>query len=188
MFLMNDYDNSTELYQYELLGIFVHFCLRELVSNDGNLIARFLNGKHFYKIGLTMSKKNTPGKIQEHLNTLHQWTQYKKGLCESCEGLCCYMPVEARVSDLIRLGILVDFHLELSPKEQIKEALKNPAVTRFTPSTEKFTLAQKPDGSCFYLDKFKKCTRYQDRPDTCRNHPQVGPRPGYCAYMKKESP
>ncbi|MCF5394086.1 YkgJ family cysteine cluster protein, partial [Pseudomonas syringae] len=23
-------------------------------------------------------------------------------------------------------------------------------------------------------------------PDTCRNHPKVGPRPGYCAYKPKE--
>lgn len=134
-----------------------------------------------------MSKKNTPGKIQEHLNKLHLWSLYKKGLCESCEGLCCYMPVEVEISDLIRLGILTDFHLELSLKEQIKEALKDPAVVRYTPSSSKFTLAQKPDGSCIYLDATKKCTRYENRPDTCRNHPKIGPRPGYCAYMKKET-
>lgn len=96
------------------------------------------------------------------------------------------MPVEVRTSDLIRMGILIDFHLELPLKEQIKEALKHPSVIRYTPSTEKFTLAQKPDGACFFLDKNKKCTIYGDRPDTCRNHPQIGPRPGFCAYMKKE--
>lgn len=135
-----------------------------------------------------MSKKNTPGKIQEHLNTLHQWVPYKKGLCQSCEGLCCYMPVEITVVDLVGLGILTDFHLELSLKEQVKEALRNPAVQRYTPSTEKFTLAQRPDGSCYFLDREKKCTRYEARPDTCRNHPQIGPRPGHCAYMKKTSP
>ncbi|MBC7429935.1 MAG: YkgJ family cysteine cluster protein, partial [Bacteriovorax sp.] len=46
-------------------------------------------------------------------------------------------------------------------------------------------LKQKPDGSCFFLDINKKCTQYDQRPDTCRNHPQVGPRPGFCGYMKK---
>ncbi len=134
-----------------------------------------------------MSKKNTPGKIEELLKDTKRWTAYKKNLCESCEGLCCYMPVEVETSDLIRLGVLVDFHLELSPKELVKEALKNPAVARFTSSSNKFTLAQKPDGSCFFLDQTKKCTRYNDRPNTCRNHPQIGPRPGYCAYMKTET-
>jgi Fe-S-cluster containining protein len=126
-------------------------------------------------------KKN----IQEHLNDLKGWTKYKKGLCDTCLGLCCYMPVEAKISDLIRLNILDDFHLELSLREQIKDALKNPAILRYTPSTEKFTLAQKPDNSCYFLDTNKRCSRYEDRPDTCRNHPQVGPKPGFCAYYKK---
>lgn len=134
-----------------------------------------------------MSKKNTPGKIQELLKDLNYWSLYKKGLCDTCEGLCCYMPVEVMTADLIRLGILGDFHLELSPKEQIKDALRHPGVLRYTPSTSKFTLRQKPDGSCFFLDANKRCTQYDTRPDTCRNHPKVGPRPGFCAYMKKES-
>lgn len=128
-----------------------------------------------------MNKKN----IQEHLNDLKGWTRYRKGLCETCQGLCCYMPVEVKVHDLIRLNILDEFHLELSEREQIKDALKHPSILRYTPSTEKFTLKQKPDGSCYFLDNDKKCTRYNDRPDTCRNHPQIGPRPGFCAYMKK---
>lgn len=126
-------------------------------------------------------KKN----IQEHLNDLQGWTKYKKGLCETCAGLCCYMPVEVKIKDLIRLKILNEFHLELSEREQIKDALKHPSILRFTPSTEKFTLRQKPDGSCYFLDANKKCTEYELRPDTCRNHPQIGPRPGYCGYMKK---
>lgn len=133
-----------------------------------------------------MSKKNTPAKIEELLKNLSHWTHYKKGMCESCEGLCCYMPVEAVTSDLIRMGILVEFHLELSEKEQIKEALKHPGVTRFTASTGKFTLAQKPDSSCFFLDSNKRCTQYEVRPDTCRNHPKIGPKPGFCAYMKRD--
>jgi Fe-S-cluster containining protein len=126
-------------------------------------------------------KKN----IQEHLNDLQGWTKFKKGLCETCAGLCCYMPVEVKISDLIRLNILDQFHLELSNREQIKDALKHPSILRYTPSSEKFTLKQKPDGSCFFLDSNKLCSRYIDRPDTCKNHPQIGPRPGFCAYIKK---
>ncbi|MDO9182731.1 MAG: YkgJ family cysteine cluster protein [Bacteriovorax sp.] len=126
-------------------------------------------------------KKN----IQEKLNDLQGWTKYKKGLCDSCMGLCCYMPVEVRVSDLIRLNILDEFHLQLNEREQIKDALKHPAILRYTPSSKMFTLKQKPDGSCYFLDLNKKCTQYETRPDTCRNHPQIGPRPGYCAYTKK---
>jgi Fe-S-cluster containining protein len=134
-----------------------------------------------------MSKKNTPGKIQEHLKDINRWSLYKKDMCGTCEGLCCYMPVEVETSDLIRMGILVEFHLELSQKEQIKAAITHPGVQRYTPSSGKFTLAQSPDGSCYFLSREKKCTNYEQRPDTCRNHPKIGPKPGFCAYMKKES-
>jgi Fe-S-cluster containining protein len=134
-----------------------------------------------------MSKKNTPGKIEELLKDLNRWTHYKKGMCETCEGPCCYMPVEVKTSDLIRLGILANFHLELTLKEQIKDALKHPGVKRYTPSTEKYTLSQKPDSSCFFLDSQKRCSQYDSRPDTCRNHPKIGPKAGFCAYMKKEN-
>ncbi len=140
-----------------------------------------------------MSKKNTltnelsPSLRDEHLKNLNRWTLYKKGMCDTCEGLCCYMPVEIEISDLVRMNLLTDFHLELDLKEQIKEALKHPSVVRFTASTNKFTLKQKVDGSCFYLDSKKRCTIYDQRPNTCRNHPKIGPKPGFCAYMKKSN-
>ncbi|MEX8496351.1 YkgJ family cysteine cluster protein, partial [Leptothrix ochracea] len=28
----------------------------------------------------------------------------------------------------------------------------------------------------------RRCTVYEQRPNTCRKHPQVGPKPGYCPY------
>ena len=125
-------------------------------------------------------KKN----IHDHLGDLASWTKYKKGLCETCVGSCCFMPVEVNVSDLVRLNILDEFHLVLTVREQIKDALKHPAILRYTPSTEKFTLRQKSDGSCYFLDSNKKCKLYNQRPDTCRNHPEVGPRPGFCGHLQ----
>ena len=134
-----------------------------------------------------MSKNNTPAKIKEVLDNLNRWTAYKKDLCNTCEGLCCYMPVELETSDLIRMNILTDFHLELSLKEQTRDALKHPSVARYTPSSMKYTLKQKPNGTCYYLDDNKRCTIYEMRPNTCRNHPKVGPRPNFCAYLKKDN-
>ncbi len=123
--------------------------------------------------------------IDDHLNNLRDWLPFKKEMCESCVGTCCYMPVEVMVPDLVRLKILDDFHLELPERDQIKIALKNPAIKRYTPSTEKFTLAQKSNGSCFYLEKNGRCSQYDLRPNTCRNHPRIGPKPNFCAYLKK---
>jgi Fe-S-cluster containining protein len=95
------------------------------------------------------------------------------------------MPVEVTISDLIRMGILAEFHLDLPEREQIKDALKHPSVERYTKSTDKFTLAQQANASCFYLDKNGRCSIYEVRPETCRNHPKIGPKPRFCAYYPK---
>lgn len=128
-----------------------------------------------------MTKKNP----LDLLNDLRLWKQYTKGMCDSCIGLCCYMPVEVKIPDLIRMEILTEFHLELSELEQIKEALKHPSVNRYTKSTGKFSLNQKANASCYFLDSKGRCTIYDKRPDTCRNHPKIGPKPNYCAYYPR---
>jgi Fe-S-cluster containining protein len=33
--------------------------------------------------------------------------------------------------------------------------------------------------------KTRRCTVYDKRPNTCRLHPQVGPRPNHCPYGNK---
>jgi hypothetical protein len=49
-----------------------------------------------------------------------------------------------------------------------------------------FTLVQHSSGDCLYLDReSRRCTIYERRPDTCRNHPTIGPRPGFCAWKQK---
>lgn len=95
------------------------------------------------------------------------------------------MPVEASLSDLVRMNILDEFHLEMSLEEQVKIAIKHPAINRFTKSSMKFTLNQKPNQSCHYLDQSGRCQIYDKRPDTCRNHPKIGPKPNYCAFFSK---
>lgn len=124
--------------------------------------------------------------IGDRLNHLQDWLTFKKEMCETCIGTCCYMPVEVLIPDLLRLNILDEFHLEFSLKEQIKEALKHPAVKRYTASTEKFTLQEKVNGACYFLNKDGRCSVYDQRPNTCRNHPRIGPKPNFCAYIKKD--
>lgn len=125
--------------------------------------------------------------MKQLLDHLNRWTKYKKGLCRDCQASCCYMPVELTLEESFQLLEMDDFVKELSEKEQLKLVLANEAIKRYTPSTKKLTLAVHPDGRCWFLDaKSKQCTRYDLRPSTCRQHPQVGPRPGFCAYLKKE--
>nr|WP_256595704.1 YkgJ family cysteine cluster protein [Chromobacterium violaceum] len=34
----------------------------------------------------------------------------------------------------------------------------------------------------------RRCTIYERRPNTCRNHPKVGPKPNFCAYTRDSRP
>lgn len=112
------------------------------------------------------------------------WTRYRAGLCDSCAANCCTMPVEVRLPDLVRLGLVDPFEAEHEPAKQIaKRLLKAGVLDHFNFRNEIFTLARRADGDCRYLDDAtRRCTVYAQRPDTCRKHPQVGPRPGHCPF------
>ncbi len=123
--------------------------------------------------------------LNQMLYELRQWRKFEKNLCDSCIGSCCYMPVEIPLEDLYLQGFLDPFYKDLDDKDQIKEALKLKFVKRYTPSTKKFTLHQKKDLSCFFLLENGRCSIYENRFSTCRNHPKIGPKPNHCAYIKK---
>ena len=112
------------------------------------------------------------------------WTRYKKGLCNTCQANCCTMPLEVKLSDLVRLGLVEAFEAQnFDPKAIGLRLHKAKVVERYTAKTEKFTMRRRADGDCQYLDeRTRRCTVYADRPDTCRLHPQVGPRPDFCPY------
>ncbi|MCJ8170220.1 YkgJ family cysteine cluster protein [Atopomonas sediminilitoris] len=117
------------------------------------------------------------------LDRTDTWIRYEKGLCKGCQAACCNLPVEARLGDLIRLGVADEFERGEPLKNIAKRLLKEGVVEHFQARTKLFTLARVSNGDCLYLDqKTRLCTVYDKRPETCRNHPQVGPRPGYCAF------
>jgi uncharacterized protein len=112
------------------------------------------------------------------------WTRYRKGLCEGCEARCCTMPVEVRVPDLVRLGVVEPFEAEHETAAAIARRLTREGIVgHFNHKRAIFTLARRAGGDCLFLDEqARRCTVYERRPDTCRQHPAVGPRPGYCPY------
>ena len=128
-------------------------------------------------------KPNIPAANIDNLST---WVKYKSRLCSSCRGTCCSLPVEVRFSDLVRMGVVDEFEVHEQPKMLARRLMKQGIVGHFNHKTEVFTLSRYANDDCIYLDqKSRLCTIYQQRPDTCRNHPQVGPKPGYCAYQPK---
>ena len=114
------------------------------------------------------------------------WQRYDKRLCHSCRATCCTLPVEVRLDDLVRLGLADEFERGEPLKNVFRRLSKTGVVERLNLKSELFTLKRMANGDCQYLDRAsRRCTVYEQRPDTCRNHPQIGPRPGYCVYQPK---
>ena len=114
------------------------------------------------------------------------WTKYRKPLCDTCIANCCRMPVEVTIDDLIRLGVVDAFATEERLKRVATKLKKVGVIEHYTPSRAIFTLARRANLDCIYLDqKSRRCTVYNVRPEICRKHPQIGPKPGYCPYETK---
>lgn len=120
------------------------------------------------------------------INRPSTWVKYQKNLCRDCQAKCCSMPVEMKIKDLIRLEVIDEFE-SLEPAKKIARRLKKEGIIdRFNHKRQIFTLARLANSDCIYLHpRTRACTVYDKRPQICRNHPQVGPRPGYCAYQKR---
>ncbi|KPX39984.1 Uncharacterized protein family [Pseudomonas syringae pv. helianthi] len=121
------------------------------------------------------------------LDRIDTWAKYSSHMCGGCVSSCCTLPVEVKIKDLIRIGIVDEFERGDPAKNIAKRLQKEGIVERYNQKSEIFTLQRMSNNDCLYLDrKSRLCTIYDKRPDTCRNHPKIGPRPGYCAYKPKE--
>lgn len=129
-------------------------------------------------------------KVFSHVNVdlPDTWTRYRAGLCQDCHANCCTMPLEVQLSDLVRLGLVDAFEAEHEELRLIARRLtKARAIDNFHQKTGLFTLARRANGDCQYLHpQTRLCTVYEQRPETCRLHPQKkSPRLGWCAYESK---
>lgn len=124
--------------------------------------------------------------VPHNTDNLKNWIKYKPSLCKQCMATCCSLPVEIDGSDLVRMELIDAFELEEPAKKIAKRLFKEGVIEHFHAKTGVYTLTRLANGDCLYLDQHnRRCTIYNKRPETCRNHPQVGPRPGYCAFRVK---
>lgn len=115
------------------------------------------------------------------------WKPYRTEMCEGCFGGCCTMPVEIRLSDLLRLGLTTEDEASASIKKLAKRLTKEGIISSYRSGTEFFMLTQKANRDCLFLDSTTRlCTVYEKRPDTCREFPSIGPRPGFCPGSPKK--
>lgn len=123
------------------------------------------------------------------IDRIDTWIRFRKDMCAQCRATCCTMPTEVGVSDLVRLGAIDAFEADGDAKQIARRLQKAGVVDHFNHRHAIFTLARRANGDCLYLDsQSRRCTVYDKRPDTCRNHPQRGPRPGFCAFQGKKPP
>lgn len=113
------------------------------------------------------------------------WMKFKPSLCEGCEALCCFLPLELDKDDLLRMGLISEDEYHGSLKKVAKRLQNEKIIKNFRAASGLFTMAQKMDGSCVFLSEKKQCTVYETRPRVCREFPKIGPRPGYCPCIKK---
>ena len=120
------------------------------------------------------------------LDRTDTWIKYERTMFGSCVSSCCTMPVEVRFNDLLRIGLVQEFERNEPRKNIAKRLQKDGIVERYNQKQEIFTLVRMANNDCLYLDrKSRLCTIYELRPETCRNHPKIGPRPGFCAFKPK---
>lgn len=134
------------------------------------------------------NKKTNKGKIQlVNVDDLNTWVKYKKGLCDDCNATCCTLPVDAHLSDLVRMELITEFEAQAGAEKNIaKQLSKQGIIEHFNFKTGIFTLARMANDDCLYLDRTsRRCTIYEKRPTTCREHPQIGPKPNHCAYKQR---
>lgn len=91
------------------------------------------------------------------------------------------MPVEVRASDLVRLGVAGEDEVTGSLKKLAKRLRREGLIVSYRAGTDLFMLTQKANRDCVFLDSLTRlCTVYEQRPDVCRQFPEIGPRPGFC--------
>ncbi|MGW8159401.1 MAG: YkgJ family cysteine cluster protein [Desulfoprunum sp.] len=114
------------------------------------------------------------------------WLRYTGRMCRGCTAACCSLPVEVRAADLVRMELIDAGEAEDDLRMVARRLMKMGVVEHYHHRTGVPTLARMANGYCLFLDPgSRRCTIYPRRPDTCRNHPQVGPRSGYCAFTPK---
>ncbi|MEA3464540.1 MAG: YkgJ family cysteine cluster protein [Thermodesulfobacteriota bacterium] len=120
------------------------------------------------------------------IDEIATWAKYSAKLCNSCHATCCTLPVEVHLNDLVRMGIISEFDTKEPIKKIAKQLKKQGVIEHFNFKHSIFTLTRMANDDCLYLDsKSRRCTIYPLRPDTCRNHPHIGPRPGFCPYQPR---
>jgi uncharacterized protein len=119
------------------------------------------------------------------LDRMSTWIAYKPSLCNNCQAMCCQLPVDATVDDLVRLEVLSIDESLWSARKIARKLQQEGIVVSFRATKMLFQLAQKSNRDCIFLGEDRLCTVYEKRPDVCRRFPTCSPRPNFCPATSK---
>ena len=135
------------------------------------------------------------------IERLDTWVKIQNGLCSDCMASCCSMPVEVKLPDLVRMGIVDEFELQEPVKNIAKRLEKQRIIQHFNFKYEVFTLSRRANGDCMYLDqKTRLCTSTNSArtpaattpsgaaPGLLRLHQEPQPRPPEQLMSDKPAP
>ena len=142
----------------------------------------------FFVMSLSYAHQGDTSLFIDHHQTPSRWTKYRPSLCLNCQSDCCRLPVEVTADDLLRMDLISVDQALGSLKKTYNHLRKQGIVISFRARTGIFTLAQRSNGDCQFLDKQRNCSIYFKRPQTCRNFPEIGPRPGFCPSREAKNP
>lgn len=120
------------------------------------------------------------------LNDPATWSFFHQKMCRRCQAWCCRLPAEVTMADLIAMELLTNFDRQEPARSLAKRLKKQGIIEHFHEKSGKFTLSRRANGDCLFLGgEDRRCAMYDKRPPVCRQHPRVGPRPGFCPYAEK---
>jgi hypothetical protein len=94
------------------------------------------------------------------IDRLDTWAKYSAPMCGSCISSCCTLPVEVKIKDLIRIGVVDEFERGDPPKNIAKRLQKEGIVERFNQKSGIFTLQRMSNNDCLYLDRKSRCAPF----------------------------
>jgi hypothetical protein len=65
------------------------------------------------------------------VDRLDTWQRYTSHMCGGCHSSCCTLPVEVKIKDLIRIGVVDEFEKDDPPKNVAKRLQKEGIIERF---------------------------------------------------------
>src|SRR5210317_1460063 len=95
-----------------------------------------------------MGNKNRRGDVDE----ISTWTKHKQRLCSKCRANCCTMPVEVKIPDLVRMGVITEFEVKEPIKKLAKKLKKDGVIDHLYFKEQIFMLVRFANSDCLYLD------------------------------------